>query len=254
MNHPTAGNRSRPPRGFTLIELLVVISVIAILIALLLPALTAAREAARTAACRSNLHQLSAAVAVYGTERRGELPIIHWRQWAGENQLFAGGHWSRWFQMANSRTGTPDWVNLGHLWDEQIVTAPKAFFCPSQTRENMTLAFYEPWPTLEAGKGIRIPYNFNGRMQNPAAGASGTFREYESFETIPPDEPLLFDLVEDGPGIAHEGSAWNVARPDASVTGVRSDAVADEVRTNADLPNDDFEAWDNVLDTFRDQV
>jgi prepilin-type N-terminal cleavage/methylation domain-containing protein/prepilin-type processing-associated H-X9-DG protein len=51
--------------AFTLIELLVVLAVIAILAALLLPALSQAKAAAESAQCKSNLRQLSLALAIY---------------------------------------------------------------------------------------------------------------------------------------------------------------------------------------------
>jgi prepilin-type N-terminal cleavage/methylation domain-containing protein/prepilin-type processing-associated H-X9-DG protein len=51
--------------AFTLIELLVVIAIIAVLAALLLSALHRARSAADSAVCRSNLRQLTIAIAVY---------------------------------------------------------------------------------------------------------------------------------------------------------------------------------------------
>jgi prepilin-type N-terminal cleavage/methylation domain-containing protein/prepilin-type processing-associated H-X9-DG protein len=57
--------RNRTFAAFTLIELLVVIAVIAILAALLLPALSGAKEEGYSTKCKSNLHQLTLAMAMY---------------------------------------------------------------------------------------------------------------------------------------------------------------------------------------------
>jgi prepilin-type N-terminal cleavage/methylation domain-containing protein/prepilin-type processing-associated H-X9-DG protein len=57
--------------GFTLIELLVVIAIIAILAAILFPVFARTREAARAAACRSNLKQIGAALAMYREDADG---------------------------------------------------------------------------------------------------------------------------------------------------------------------------------------
>ncbi len=63
--HTAARPQRTAASAFTLIELLVVIAIIAILAAMLLPALTRAKGAARLARCKSNVHQLGLAHAMY---------------------------------------------------------------------------------------------------------------------------------------------------------------------------------------------
>ena len=65
---------TRVRRGFTLIELLVVIAVIAILAALAMPVLLKGMAQGQAARCKSNLHQIGAALTGYIQHYTGILP------------------------------------------------------------------------------------------------------------------------------------------------------------------------------------
>ena len=116
--------RSNRITAFTLIELLVAVSIIALLIAMLLPATKRARETARRAICLSNERQLVAALTVYGDENEGRFPI-------GGNRFNS----SLSFYL---HTATVKWNSMGLLYTHDIVTDPKAFYCPSQREELFT--------------------------------------------------------------------------------------------------------------------
>ncbi len=60
-------------KAFTLIELLVVITIIALLVSILMPALSKAKKQAKDIVCRSNLSQLSKAIALYSAENNDKL-------------------------------------------------------------------------------------------------------------------------------------------------------------------------------------
>jgi prepilin-type processing-associated H-X9-DG protein len=81
--------------GFTLIELLVVVGFIGILAGLLLPVLGRSKEKAKIAQCLSNLHQISAAVAMYVHDNQDTLPLLYVAETNGaiHNTVFSiGGH------------------------------------------------------------------------------------------------------------------------------------------------------------------
>ena len=61
-------------RAFTLIELLVVVAIIALLVSILVPSLQRARESAKDVVCKSNMHSIATALALYATEHNGQLP------------------------------------------------------------------------------------------------------------------------------------------------------------------------------------
>ncbi|MFA6961584.1 MAG: type II secretion system protein [Opitutaceae bacterium] len=60
--------------AFTLVELLTVIAIIGALTAITIPVVGRARASAQDTTCKSNLHQLYLAVAVYAQDHRGLLP------------------------------------------------------------------------------------------------------------------------------------------------------------------------------------
>ncbi len=71
-------NRPGARGGFTLVELLVVIAIIALLAGLLLPSLARAKFASLNAACKSNLRQMSIALALYTDEAKAYPYALDW--------------------------------------------------------------------------------------------------------------------------------------------------------------------------------
>jgi prepilin-type N-terminal cleavage/methylation domain-containing protein/prepilin-type processing-associated H-X9-DG protein len=67
--------RIRRGEAFTLIELLVVFAIIAVLAAFLLPALGRAKSSAKRIECGNNLRQLVLAIALYGSDNAGSMPV-----------------------------------------------------------------------------------------------------------------------------------------------------------------------------------
>ena len=106
-------------RAFTLIELLVVIAIIALLLSVLLPALNKAKEQARAIICRSNLHQIGLAAALYAESYDNFIP-----RGASSISLV-------WFNQFLPF--------LGHQTDETDYRNVKIYRCPSFPRSGTGL-------------------------------------------------------------------------------------------------------------------
>jgi prepilin-type N-terminal cleavage/methylation domain-containing protein len=148
-------------KGFTLVELLVVIGIIAVLISLLLPTLGRAQEAARKTVCLSNMRTLSDYLKLYSVAYKDAIPIGFMDQKAFSYLL----NW-------NNSNGTKP-SQMGLLITAGLVKDPKAFYCPTETREeysyqpNPTGGFSQnPWPFKTTSGG---PHTATGYASRPVA-------------------------------------------------------------------------------------
>ena len=161
-------------RGFTLIELLVVISIIALLLAILMPALGSVKERAKRIVCASNLKQIGVGLMTYAVDQDDKLPP----------SAFTGANWPYMAYMAykidpfatsdiDKIVGAP--YNLGYLFQENILSTPKSFYCPSAPKERDEEGFgwrYEyyagdlSWPftsdpTSNHSHWVRVSYGYS---------------------------------------------------------------------------------------------
>lgn len=113
--------------AFTLIELLVVIAIIAILASMLLPALAAAKEKGKRTNCKSNMHQATLAIQMYGMDNREKVP-------AGRDN-FDNSHIIRIKQTS--------WTNLVQYsgGNQRILDCPNVIFNNSPKRLDPTYGF-----------------------------------------------------------------------------------------------------------------
>src|SRR6266705_3186945 len=133
-------NRSQ---GMTLMELLVVIAIIAILAALLLPGLSRAKASAQSAQCKSNLRQLSVALALYVGDHQAYPPTDNF---SADPRL--------WFDYLNEEiTSTGLSTPLSHTGFVGVFRCPahrlrRSKFLPSYG--------YNAWGTGGGGLGGRL--------------------------------------------------------------------------------------------------
>ena len=128
MSRPFAPFRdsARHHLAFTLVELLVVIGIIAILVSLLLPTLGRARESANRTACLSGLRQLGLSMLEDSVRNRDRIPLGY----TGA----AGSQQKQWNYIAHyNRGGVTRVMVMGILFEANIITDPRAFYCPSET-------------------------------------------------------------------------------------------------------------------------
>src|SRR5690242_5255881 len=124
---------SHKTAGFTLIELLVVIAIIAILAAMLLPALASAKERARRVTCVNHMHQMGAAITMYGNDFNDKVPPSHLADTAGTG---TDASYDAYVGRVPTDAGfnpDTDSFGLGKLFDARTCGSAKIFYCLSGT-------------------------------------------------------------------------------------------------------------------------
>jgi prepilin-type processing-associated H-X9-DG protein len=166
--------QSRKRRAFTQVELLVVFGIIGLLISILLPSMRKAQASAIRIACVSNLRQLAMGVNLYANNNRGLTPqLINFHRRPLNTELDSDA-WMRDF-------GKDDWGGGGKLYQQKLIQAYKAFYCPAYIY--MRYDFFDPeyyFPNGDPDKNnyyiIWSTYDFrnawfdDGNLLNPRLG------------------------------------------------------------------------------------
>lgn len=184
--------------AFTIIELLVVIAIIGILAGLLLPVMGQARAAAHSAICKSNLHQLGIAMAMYIDNHNSHgMPLSN-----------DGGDKSFWFGTRPASFGQPGYRNFdrtkGYLFPYLRVTRAVEQ-CPTLSAANRAID----------GKLVGYAYNYAEEVPEGIVMVNGKphkkvwykgLSEYRKLGEI--NNPSQFVVLVDGARVS-AGAAYN---------------------------------------------
>ena len=211
----------RAARASALVEILTVIAVVSILVSVGLPSLGRAKDVALRVICQSNLHQIGVAIDAYAAGHRSAVPLYCSRNadppphpW---ETYCAYGDWDQPPPPGQAPGQGPGQdqrasFNLALLAECGYATAPKLFYCPSQTAA--PLSWDEPQRSL-VGDGhpyseiwympvrdrrellVRVGYHYNPHRGLWAA------RRYMRLADFRADEALGLDIMVSQQWTAH---------------------------------------------------
>ncbi len=207
-------------RGFTLIELLVVISIIAMLLAILMPALGSVKERAKRVVCASNLKQMSIGFATYASSYDDKLPKSYFN---GTNMP-----WAAFLAYRINPNSTTDAAkvasgpyNLGYLFDTDIISNPKVFYCPSSPKELNAIGVswrYETyvgqlaWPFTDDpsnyhAPNVRVGYSYYPQSKAKEVLSNGEYgyKVANRMSKINGRAVMLVDVLDRLASLAHKG-------------------------------------------------
>jgi prepilin-type N-terminal cleavage/methylation domain-containing protein/prepilin-type processing-associated H-X9-DG protein len=152
--------------AFNLIELLVVLAVIAILAGLLLPPLSRAKGAAKSIQCKSNLRQISLAMAAYVADFK-DYPAVGG---PGQYPWFASGNGVVDWVARNQQYIIYPWADGGAQYYQSVTDARQShspdagvFSCPTDN-------FREHWDVWWERNAYRLPQGYEFRNYGSSYG------------------------------------------------------------------------------------
>lgn len=175
-------------------DLLVTIAVISVLISILLPAVSKVRESTRRVICGSNMRQLGMGVSVFTNDNRERLPTSRFLPTQRSNASFIPSpERMDTIRLTSGEFPHQDsdelWDGLGLLVQNDYITAPNVFYCPSHHGNFQLIDSQDLWNRLDGEKEIVVNYLYRGMGPNggrvlyninpTAALVSDTLRSYE---------------------------------------------------------------------------